>query len=140
MADSARKIAARFGLSGLYGLDYMRDAQGRVFLLEINPRATPTSHLALGMGHDLAAALLSAAGQPVPDRPAVTEKSHIALFPQELGRDPASPHLAAGYHDLPLEDPRLAAALGAGSQTLTSFSSAFSGLSPLDGAPNPAQR
>lgn len=140
MEDSAARIAARFSLSGLYGLDYMRDSEGRVFLLEINPRATPTSHLALGMGHDLVAALLSAAGQPVPDRPAVTEKNRIALFPQELSRDPASPHLTGGYHDLPLGDPRLAAALGAGSQTLTSFSPAFSGLSTLDRTPDPARR
>jgi hypothetical protein len=140
MQDSAARIAARFSLSGLYGLDYMRDGEGRVFLLEINPRATPTSHLALGMGHDLAAALLSAAGQPVPDRPAVTDKNRIALFPQEMNRDPASPHLTGGYHDLPLGDVRLAAALGASSQTLTSFSPAFSGLSALDGNPDPVRR
>jgi predicted ATP-grasp superfamily ATP-dependent carboligase len=140
MADSARKIAARFGLSGLYGLDYMRDQSGSVFLLEINPRATPTSHLALGMGHDLVAALMNAAGQPTPDRPAVTEKSRIALFPQEMGRDPASPHLTAGYHDLPLGDPRLMTALGGSRRTLTSFSPAFSGLSSADSTPNPAGR
>jgi hypothetical protein len=138
MEDSARKIAARFGLSGLYGLDYMRDRDGRVFLLEINPRATPTSHLALG--RDLVAALLRAAGQPTPDRPAVTEKNHIALFPQEIQRDPASPHLASGYHDLPVADPGLATALGFSSQTLTSFSPDFSGLSLPDSLPNPARR
>ncbi len=140
MADSAVKIVARFGLSGLYGLDYMRDATGKVFLLEINPRAAPTSHLALGMGHDLVAALLTAAGQPTPDRPAVTDKSRIALFPQEMGRDPASPHLTIGYHDLPLGDARLMTALGGSRRTLTSFSPAFSGLSGSEHTANPARR
>jgi hypothetical protein len=119
----------------LYGLDYMRDDGGRVFLLEINPRATPTAHLALGPGRDLAAALLTAAGHPVPDRPAVTRKACIALFPQELKRDPNSPHLTAAYHDLPLDDSRLAAALVPGGIALTRISSANSGLSGLNQAP-----
>jgi hypothetical protein len=140
MEDSARRITARFGLSGLYGLDYMRDADGRIFLLEINPRATPTSHLALGMGHDLAAALLSAAGQPTPDRPAVTQKRHIALFPQELHRDSQSPYLTGGYNDIPVGDPGLVAALARRDPALTSFSPAFSGLSSLDRAPDPLRR
>jgi hypothetical protein len=132
MQEAARRIAARFGLSGLYGLDYMRAEDGQVRLLEINPRATPTSHLALGPEHDLLAALLSAAGHPRLDRPAVTRGGRIALFPQEWRRDPQSPHLATAYHDLP--DPALAAALGWGCAPLTSFSSAFSGSSGLEDA------
>ncbi len=134
MADAARRIAARFGLSGLYGLDYMRGPDGRTLLLEINPRATPTAHLALGPDHDLAAALLTAAGHPMPDRPAVTRQSRIALFPQEWRRDPASPHLAAAFHDLPQGDSALAACLGWRQAALTSFSPAFSGLSELQDA------
>lgn len=135
MQDSARRIAARFGLSGFYGLDYMRGADGQVRLLEINPRATPTAHLALGPDHDLAAALLTVAGHPTPDRPTVTGNSHIALFPQEWRRDPQSPHLAGAYHDLPHGDRALAAALGWGAAPLTSFSQVFPGLSALDEAP-----
>jgi hypothetical protein len=140
MTDAAARIAARFGLSGLYGLDYMRDGEGGVCLLEINPRATPTSHLALGPGRDLAAALLTAVGHPMPDRAAMTAKDRIALFPQELSRDPQSPHLAGAYHDLPLDDSRLAAALAPSGTTLTRFSSGNSGLSSLGQAPNPLSR
>ncbi len=140
MADTAVRIAARFGLSGFYGLDYMRDGEGKLFLLEINPRATPTAHLALGPGRDLAAALLAAAGHPMPDRPAVTGKDRIALFPQELGRDPKSPHLAGAYHDLPLDDSRLGAILAPGGPALTSFSSGNSGLSSLSRGPEPLSR
>jgi len=134
MQDSARRIAARFGLSGLYGLDYMRGADGSIALLEINPRATPTAHLALGPDHDLAAALLTAAGHPMPDRPAVTHRSEVALFPQEWRRDPESPHLESAYHDLPHEDAALGTALGWPQAPLTSFSPAFPGLSVLEKA------
>lgn len=132
MQDAARHIAAHFGLSGIYGLDYMRGQDGTVALLEINPRATPTSHLALGPDHDLAAALLTAAGHPIPDRPAMTRANRIALFPQEWRRDPQSPHLATAYHDLPQADPALGAALGWAAQPLTSFSPDFPGLSGLE--------
>jgi len=140
MQDSAAKIAARFKLSGLYGLDYMRDAEGKVFLLEINPRATPTSHLALGAGHDLVAALMRAAGAPVADRPLLTAKTRIALFPQEMQRDPQSPHLKAGFHDLPLGDRGLLKALTAKPRRLTRFSQGFPQLSWPKSAPGPLSR
>jgi hypothetical protein len=140
MQAAAGQIAARFGLSGFYGLDYMRGFDGTVALLEINPRATPTSHLALGPDHDLAAALLTACGHPMPDRPATTRQDCIALFPQEWRRDPQSPHLAAAYHDLPQADPGLVTALGWGLSPLTSFSPAFPGLSGLEApATNPGR-
>jgi len=131
MTEAAGRIAARFGLSGFYGLDYMRGQDGAALLLEINPRATPTAHLALGPDHDLAAALLTAAGHSVPDRPAVTRQSRIALFPQEWRRDPHSPHLDTAFHDLPQADQPLALALGWQVDALTSFSSSFPGLSGL---------
>ena len=65
----ARRIAARFGLSGLQGLDFVRDEEGLPHLIEINPRATQICHLALGS--DLPAALLG-----VPPRSAATTKRH----------------------------------------------------------------
>lgn len=108
MAGSARAIARHFNLSGLYGLDYMRGQDGRLHLLEINPRATPSAHLALTA--DPVAALLAAAGGRVRARPAVTGKAQIALFPQELSRDSHSPWLETAYHDLPQDDPGLMAA------------------------------
>jgi hypothetical protein len=103
MEDSARRIAAAFGLSGLYGLDYMRGSDGAVHLLEMNARATPTAHLSLV--HDLPAALLAAAGVPVRRRPPATALDDIALFPGEWLRDPASPWLSRAFHDVPWDDP-----------------------------------
>jgi hypothetical protein len=105
MEDAGRRIAARFGLSGLIGLDFIRDEQGHVFLLEINPRATPTSHLALGTGRDPCGALLTQLGLSTGPRPAVTQARQIALFPQEWRRDAQSPWLLHAFHDVPWDDP-----------------------------------
>lgn len=119
MSEAAQRAAARFGLSGLHGLDFIRDEEGRRHLLEINPRATQTSHLALGAGADLPATLLSAIG-PVRPRPAVTNGELIALFPKERQRDPLSPYLRSAYHDLPWNDPKLLGGLFGGSAAPTS--------------------
>lgn len=108
MAEAARRIARAFNLSGLFGLDYMRDIAGKTHLLEINPRATPSAHLPLSA--DPCIALMQAAGGRGTPRPAVTAKSRIALFPQEWSRDPHSPWLESAFHDLPADDPGLLAA------------------------------
>jgi hypothetical protein len=116
MDSAAIRIAERFGLSGLHGLDFIRDAAGQPHLIEINPRATQASAFALGPGHDLAAAL---AGCIAPlaqgARPAVTDNPIIALFPQEWRRNPASDWLRSAYLDVPWDDPAvLRACLGPG--------------------------
>jgi hypothetical protein len=106
MDDAGRKLARRFGLSGLHGLDYMRDADGRVNLIEINPRATQTSHLALEQ--DLCAALAACVtGTTALPRPTATARDIIALFPRELPRDAAGPWPGAAYHDVPHDDARM---------------------------------
>lgn len=106
MEAAARAIAWRFGLSGLHGLDFIRDASGTAYLLEINPRATQMSYLPLGRGRDLLAGLVEGltAVKRMP-RPAATANDLIALFPQEWMRDPASPYLKSAFHDIPWEDP-----------------------------------
>jgi hypothetical protein len=111
MDDAVRHIAKAFCLSGFHGLDFMRDAEGRLFLIEINPRATQICHLALGEGHDLPAALMAALeGRAAMPRPTATDAQTIALFPQSL---PHGPHLIGAYHDIPADDPRLLHALSA---------------------------
>lgn len=102
MEASAIAIAAALNLSGLFGLDYIRDAKGHVHLLEMNARATPTTHLALD--EDLPAALLRAAGLGGRTRPPVTDRSEIALFPREWLRDPRSPWFGRAFHDVPWDD------------------------------------
>lgn len=109
MDRTAEVLASRLKLSGFYGLDFILEEQtGIPKLLELNCRATQIPHLALGPGHDLpAAAFAAATGQPIHARPAVTNEQTIALFPQEWTRDPASPFLRTGYHDVPWESSEL---------------------------------
>jgi hypothetical protein len=104
MERAAVLLAGRFGLSGLHGLDFIRDPSGQVHLIEMNPRATQTCAFAFGRGRDLAAALCGCF-TPAPPRPLLTENPLIALFPQEWRRDPRSPWLPGAFADIPWDDP-----------------------------------
>ena len=111
MSKAARIVAERFQLSGLHGLDFVRDDAGRVHLIEINPRATQGGTLPFGEGRDLPAGL----AQTLTDRP-VGRRSAIgndvvAFFPREMRRDPASVYLREGYHDIPRDDPAVLRAM-----------------------------
>ncbi|MGH6872438.1 MAG: ATP-grasp domain-containing protein [Rhizomicrobium sp.] len=105
MEDAARRLARRFRLSGLHGLDYVRDRDGSPHLIEINPRATQTSHLAFGPGHDLCAALAGVSASPH----RAIASDDVALFPQEWTRDRTSHWLKVAHHDVPWDDPRVVA-------------------------------
>jgi len=109
MSTAAEKMALRLKLSGVHGFDFMLEARtGNAYLIEINPRATQIGHLTLGPGRDLPAALFAAvSGQAFRAAPKVTDSDTIALFPQEWKRDPESPFLQSGYHDVPWEEPEL---------------------------------
>lgn len=107
MQEFAVRLAARFELSGLHGLDYMRDAEGRVHLIEINPRSPQTSYLSFGAGHDLVSMLVSRADGTGHAPRARVPGDVVALFPQEWLRDPTSPYLTSAFHDVPWDDPGL---------------------------------
>jgi hypothetical protein len=101
---AARKLTAHLGLSGFCGYDFVIDSGGQAFLLEVNPRVTPTCHLNWRV--DLLGMLLSqVTGESGRARPAFNPDDTIALFPHEWLRDPASPHLASGPHDIPWHEP-----------------------------------
>jgi hypothetical protein len=110
MEEAARRIARRFALSGLHGLDFVRDEDDVPHLIEINPRATQICHLALGAGHDLPSALLG-----LPPRSIATDKSLIALLPQAWVSGRLAPGAATAYLDVPWDDPAVvSAAIGPG--------------------------
>ncbi len=105
MAAASRSVAKRFGLSGLYGLDFIRDETGAAHLIEINPRPTQGGTLAFGDGSDLPSALAACVMRaPVPRREAI-QSDIVAFFPAEWQRDASSPYLASGYHNVPWDDP-----------------------------------
>jgi hypothetical protein len=109
MSEAVEKMVRRLKLSGLHGFDFMLEAHtGDAHLIEVNPRTTQVGHLTLGPGHDLPAALAAAVtGSGIQHARKITENITIALFPQEWTRDPASPFIRSGYHDVPWEEPEL---------------------------------
>lgn len=106
MRRVAERIVGTFGLSGFCGLDFvLEQGTGLAYLIEINPRATQMNHLALGAKQDLVAALRARlSGAPLVDRPAVTDRDLVVVFPAQGGaQDLLSP--AAAYYDTPFEAP-----------------------------------
>lgn len=103
MSDAVKRLVRSLRLSGLCGLDFVVEAgTGAAYLIEMNPRATPISHLALGAGHDLPAALNARLrGEPAPMTASAIHGSVIAMFPGEWRRDPQSAFLPSAYHDVP---------------------------------------
>jgi hypothetical protein len=109
MLRTMRAVVKRLGVSGFCGFDFVVDqATGTPLVIEMNARPTQLVHCPLGPGKDLVAAYVRGVlGMNVADREAVTTKPLIALFPQEVERDPKSPWLAEAYHDVPWNEPKL---------------------------------
>ena len=105
----AERLARRLGLSGFFGFDFIiEQATGQAFLIEMNPRCTPLSHLQLGKGRDLMGALSAQlSGTPLQERAPVTESDTIAYFPQALLWDPKGHFLRSSFQDVPSEEPDL---------------------------------
>lgn len=109
MERAMKLVARRLRISGLCGFDFvLPHATNQALLIEMNPRPTQTAHLALGPGRDLMAAFARGMlGLDVKDRPSMTTGDTVALFPQELIRDPNSELIENAYHDVPWESPSL---------------------------------
>lgn len=106
MLAAARRLARRLNLSGLHGLDFMLDAAGAAWLIEMNPRATQLCHI--GGGASLAAALVGRLrGAPAPRAAPAPAGARVLFFPQAWRIDPASPLLRTAAHDVPWEEPAL---------------------------------
>jgi hypothetical protein len=109
MLLAIESMVDRLKLSGLCGFDFvLSEEDDTAHLLELNPRATPTCHLIAADGKDLLSALYSATqGSKPSSRQRTPRFGPIALFPQEIMRDPDSPYLQSAYHDLPWQSPEL---------------------------------
>ena len=103
MTDAARRLVRTLGLSGLCGLDFVIEwSSGAAHMIEVNPRATPISHLPLGTGQNLLAALHARLrGEPQPVSVSTIPEGLIAMFPGEWRRDSQSPYLRSAFHDVP---------------------------------------
>jgi hypothetical protein len=109
MSEAATRLVKALGLSGFWGFDFVLDGStNAAYLIEMNPRATSISHLPLGVGRDLPAALCDCLRLSSPVNPRSSIRSDvIALFPGEWRRDPTSPYLYLAHHDIPWTEPGL---------------------------------
>jgi hypothetical protein len=112
ISEAAAKLVRRLNLSGFYGLDFKLDDWDRPYLIEMNPRATQSSHLSMGENSDPVGELVRAlSGRKLAENPNGPPGSVIALFPNEWQNDPASEFLSTSYHDVPWAEPDLVRAL-----------------------------
>jgi ATP-grasp domain len=107
MMLAAERIARRLGLSGFFGLDFMiEDGSGATYMIEMNPRCTPLSHLQLGKGRDMIEAFgAQLASRPLQVMPPVTQNDLIAYFPQS--RQYQSELVQSNFQDIPQGEPEL---------------------------------
>jgi ATP-grasp domain len=116
MLSAAEILVGRLHLSGFLGFDFMIDDEsGQTYLIEMNPRITPISSIALGSGRDLVAAYWARlSGLPSRERVPVTNKARIIYFPKNFDKAAPSPDLASEdttYYDVPVGEPELVNAL-----------------------------
>ena len=107
MCLAAERIARRLQISGFFGLDFMLEAStGAAYLIEMNARCTRLSHLQLGKGRDMVAALyMQLTGQAQRERLPITHNELIAYFPEAWIDN--SEFLARSFRDIPLSEPAL---------------------------------
>jgi hypothetical protein len=109
MVQTAKCLGRHLGLSGLCGFDFIiSNSDDRAYLLEANPRLTPSAGLAFldmpFLPQELFKHLASREGR-TPQT--IINGKTVAFFPDEWGRDPNSPHLDQAHHDVPWEEPGL---------------------------------
>jgi hypothetical protein len=114
MDYAAERIAQKLQLSGFFGLDFIiEDKTRNAYLLEMNPRCTPLSHIHFEPGTGLIPALYAAlVNQPQstgPHSPANRIGEAIAYFPQ--AQDSKGNFKEPTFYDFPHDEPKLAEAL-----------------------------
>ncbi len=109
--DMTRRVVAALGMTGYSSCDFIIEAaSGRPYMIEFNPRPTPIAHLGSLVGCDLARPLHAiCTGQQPKAARSVVNDCLVALYPQEMRRNPASPYFVTAHHDIPDDDPELRA-------------------------------
>jgi len=109
MDAAVKKVVRRLNLSGFVGFDFLiEDRTGNAFLVEINPRATQTCHLALGAGrHPVAALCTALTGAPPARKHSVTARQTIVLWPHLPESSLPAEIAGQAYFDTPRRDPEI---------------------------------
>jgi len=109
MREATKTLVAALGCSGFVAFDFIVASDDKAYLIEMNARPIACGHLGRPYGHDIYGAMFDNLCQ-TPHAPAIPidPPQTIALFPNELDRDPESPLLdgrADVFHDVPWDDP-----------------------------------
>lgn len=113
--DSATKLAAKFGATGLFAAEYVvHERTGEPYLLEINRRLTSGTHRGQFINISTGSALFSAMeGSRLTTRSRLDdgEEQVFVNFPHEWLRDPNSRYLRDYPVDVPWDEPELIEAM-----------------------------
>jgi hypothetical protein len=110
LATFSRAAARMLEITGFFVIEYcIERTTGEAYLIDFTRRMAPPTHTGSLVGVDLCAALAAALqGEKVEPLDLPDGFSYMmALFPQELWRDPASPALRRYPSDVPWDDPAL---------------------------------
>lgn len=114
MEQATKAIVAALKCSGFVAFDFILTAADEAYLIEMNARPIASGHLGRLYGHDIYAALFeNLCGTRQAPIGAVNPPKTIALFPNELDRNPESAQLNAAadvFHDVPWDDPGVVSA------------------------------
>jgi predicted ATP-grasp superfamily ATP-dependent carboligase len=112
--DYVNKVVRELSFTGFASLEYIVDEKsGLPYIIELNPRPTPTSHFDSQMAvYDLCECFYKGMNGMKIEKKEFRPYT-IAMYPGEKRRDPNSPYLTSGYQDVPLHDPELFAAIEA---------------------------
>jgi ATP-grasp domain len=100
---AASALAARLGLSGFFGLDFMIERDSDVaYLIEMNPRCTQLGHLQFPDQADLASALCErVTGRAAVPAALTIREPTVAFFPQAWRWKLGSTEWSSAFHDIP---------------------------------------
>lgn len=106
--NDIRKLVQKLDLSGFACFDYIIDNNSIPYLLECNLRPTSVTHLSNLCGANLVESLKThlEIEESVEGYPDVKEQI-IALFPNEIKRNPNSEFIKNNFHDIPVDDENL---------------------------------
>ena len=113
LVRAAKLIAAKLGVSGFFGLDFMIEkSSGEPYLIEMNPRCTQLGHLQFQDHVDLASALCERlTGRPSRPPESPIRNEMIGFFPQAWKSSTPGDHWYSSFQDVPWEEKSLVAYL-----------------------------
>jgi hypothetical protein len=111
---SVRKIASELSFTGFASFEFIVEEKSKkAFAVEFNARPTPSCHMdSTAVVNDLCECFYNGLNRRPIEKKAFRSYT-IAMYPGEKRRDPNSPFLNSAFHDVPLQDPNLLAAIEA---------------------------